>query len=243
MMKLPLRAMVLCAGRGERMRPLSDACPKPLLEVAGASMLDRMLDRLTGCELVVVNGWHLADRIERHLAERSGRPRTLFLREGILLDTGGGVANALPHLGAAPFLVCNGDVLITHGEQSPVDRLAAAWDDAAMDALMLLQPRESAGGFRGKGDFFRRDGGSLWRDRDAPAMPLVYASMQIVHPRLLDDAPEGPFGFNLLWDRAMARGRLHGIVHDGGWFTVDTPENLASAPDWLARQGERGHGV
>jgi MurNAc alpha-1-phosphate uridylyltransferase len=234
--------MVLCAGRGERMRPLSDASPKPLLEVSGASMLDRMLDRLTGCELVVVNGWHLADRIERHLAKRSGAPRTLFLREDMLLDTGGGVANALPHLGAAPFLVCNGDVLITQGEQSPVDRLAAAWDDAAMDALMLLQPRESAGGFRGKGDFFRRDDGSLWRDRDAPAMPLVYASMQIVHPRLLDDAPEGPFGFNLLWDRAMARERLHGIVHDGGWFTVDTPENLASAPDWLARQGKRDHG-
>lgn len=241
-MKAPARAMVLCAGRGERMRPLSDTCPKPLLEIAGRNLLDRMLDRLAGCDLVVVNGWHLAERIADHLDARRERPPTVFSRESTLLDTGGGVVHALAHLGAAPFLVCNGDVLITESAHPAVDRLAAAWDDDAMDALMLLQPRERAGGFRGKGDFFREADGRLWRDRAAPAMPLVYASMQIVHPRLLQEAPEGPFGFNLLWDRALARGRLHGIVHEGGWFTVDTPENLEAAPAWLAAQDGGQHG-
>jgi N-acetyl-alpha-D-muramate 1-phosphate uridylyltransferase len=236
-MNAPRRAMVLCAGRGERMRPLSDTCPKPLLEIAGRSLLDRMLDRLVGCEQVVVNAWHLADRIAEHVAVRSGPPPIVLSREDELLDTGGGVVHARHHLGDAPFVVCNGDVLITQGNPTALDRLAAAWDDAAMDVLMLLQPRERAGGFRGKGDFFRAEDGRLWRDRDALEMPLVYASMQIVHPRLIDGAPEGPFGFNLLWDRAIAEGRLHGIVHDGGWFTVDTPENLAAAPAWLAEHG------
>jgi len=241
-MTMPRRAMVLCAGRGERMRPLSDTCPKPLLEIAGATLLDRMLDRLAGCDLVVVNAWHLADRIADHVAQRAAPPRLMLSRENMLLNTGGGVVNARVHLGDAPFLVCNGDVLITEGEVPALERMAAVWDDTTMDVLMLLQPRESAGGFRGKGDFFREADGRLWRDREAPSMPLVYASMQIVHPRLLTDAPEGPFGFNLLWDKAAARGRLFGVVHDGGWFTVDTPENLAAAPAWLARNGGTDHG-
>ncbi|MDA1073065.1 MAG: nucleotidyltransferase family protein [Proteobacteria bacterium] len=241
-MTMPRRAIVLCAGRGERMRPLSDACPKPLLEVAGATLLDRMLDRLAGCELVVVNAWHLADRIAEHVARRPPPPHLLLSRESVLLDTGGGVANARAHLGDGPFLVCNGDVLITEGKETALERLARAWNDETMDALMLLQPRESAGGFRGRGDFFREPDGRLWRDRQAPSMPLVYASMQIVHPRLLAGAPDGPFGFNLLWDKAAAQGRLHGIVHDGGWFTVDTPENLAAAPAWLAQNGGQDDG-
>ena len=236
-MTMPERAMVLCAGRGERMRPLSDTCPKPLLEVAGTSLLDRMLERLADCELVVVNAWHLADRIAEHVARRPPPPHVLLSREAVLLDTGGGVVQARAHLGEAPFLVCNGDVLITEGPVPALERLAAAWDDSTMDVLMLLQPREFAGGFRGRGDFFREADGRLWRDREAPSMPLVYASMQIVHPRLLLGAPEGPFGFNLLWDKACAQGRLHGIVHDGGWFTVDTPGNLEAAPAWLARHG------
>lgn len=241
-MKAPGRAMVLCAGRGERMRPLSDTCPKPLLEVAGRCLLDRMLDRLAGCELVVVNAWHLAEQVADHLAQRPPPPHVLLLRESVLLDTGGGVVHARAHLGDAPFVVCNGDVLITEGPVPALERLASAWDESSMDVLMLLQPRERAGGFRGKGDFFREADGRLWRDASAPAMPLVYASMQIVHPRLLLGAPDGPFGFNLLWDRAAAQGRLHGIVHDGGWFTVDTPENLEAAPAWLARNGGSRHG-
>ena len=231
------RAMVLCAGRGERMRPLSDTTPKPLIAVAGRSLLDRMLDRLTAFELVAVNAWHLADRVEAHAAARQGPPATVVLREPVLLDTGGGIVNALPHLGAAPFLAAAGDVLLTEGVVPAVERLAAAWDDGAMDVLMLLQPRERAGGFTGRGDFFREPDGRLWRDRAAPAMPFVYASLQVIHPRLMAQAPEGPFSMNVLWDRAASEGRLHGIVHDGGWFTVDTPANLEAAPDWLARHG------
>jgi MurNAc alpha-1-phosphate uridylyltransferase len=235
---MPLtRGMVLCAGRGERLRPLTERCPKPLVNVAGRCLLDRMLDRLARFELVVVNAWHLADQVARHVARRPPPPRLLLSREDALLDTGGGVAKALPHLGTDPFLVANGDVLIADGGTPLVDRLATAWDDAAMDVLMLLQPRESAEGFAGRGDFFLEPDGRLWRDRAAPAMPYVCASVQIVHPRLFGDAPQGPFSFNLLWDRAAAAGRLFGLVHDGAWMTVDTPANLAAAPDWLARHG------
>jgi len=128
-------------------------------------------------------------------------------------------------------------VLLTERGRPVVERLAEAWDEATTDVLMLLQPRDAAGGFRGRGDFFLEDGGRLWRDRAAPSMPMVFASLQIVHPRLFEGAPAEPFSMNVLWDRAAVAGRLRGIVHDGGWFTVDTPENLAAASAWLAHHG------
>lgn len=231
------RAMVLAAGRGVRLKPLTDMTPKPLVEVAGRTLLDRALDRFAAMELVVVNAHHLADQVAEHLHARA-QPPTILSREIELLDTGMGVKNALGDLGSSPFFISSADILITTGASGdPVDRLAAAWDGATMDALLLLQPRDIAGGFRSPGDFdLDRDGRPIRRG-DAPAADYVYASTQLVHPRLFDGSPDKPFSFNLLWDKAIAAGRLYAIVHDGGWFTVDTPENLAAAPGWLARHG------
>lgn len=247
-MSLPRRAMVLAAGRGRRMRPLSDTTPKPLIEIAGRSPLDRMLDRFAELELVVVNACHLAGRIEEALARRR-RPPLLLSREEAALDTGGGVMRALPHLAAGPlsgeapdreapddgraFAVANGDVLLKEPGQPALQRLAAAWNGAQMDALLLLVPRAGAGGFAGGGDFFLDAGGRPRRRGGRREAPFVYAGMQLVHPRLFVDAPAGAFSFNLLWDRAIGRGRLRGAIHDGGWFTVDRPAAIAAAERWL----------
>ncbi len=233
-MTVPRRAMILAAGRGERMRPLTDSVPKPLVPVAGRSMLDRMLDRLAGLERVVVNACHLAGKVEAALAGRLDPPVTV-LREERLLGTGGGVANALGLLGEAPFLVANGDVLLTEPVCPAPRTLAGAWDPERMDALLLLVPKERAAGFRYAGDFFLDDGMRLRRRGGAARAPFVYASLQIVRPGLFDGAPTGAFSFNLLWDRAARRNRLFGVVHDGGWMTVDTVENLAEAGPWLRR--------
>jgi len=227
--------MVLAAGRGERMRPLSDHTPKPLIEIAGRSMLDRMLDRLEDCEKVVVNAWHLADRIEEAVAHRT-KPLVVVSREIDLLDTGGGVAAALSHLAPEPFVVAAGDVVVTEGAHPALEILARAWDGSAMDALLLLVPLERAGGFRGAGDFFRDGNGRLQRRGGADRAPYVYGSMQIVHPRLFDNAPAGAFSFNRLWDRAIGDGRLFGAIHEGGWFTIDRPENITAAEAWLEEQ-------
>ncbi|MBC6440792.1 MAG: nucleotidyltransferase family protein [Rhodospirillales bacterium] len=231
-MMAPSRAMILAAGRGMRMRPISDHTPKPLIEIGGRSMLDRMLDRFHGFGTVVVNAWHLAGRIADALEQR-GDPAVVLSRESDLLDTGGGVLNALDMLGADPFVVANGDVLIAERGTPALEILAAAWDERRMDALLLLVPTAEAGGFRGAGDFFLDEDHRPVRRGEAPHAPFVYASLQIVHPRLLRDAPEPPFSFNLLWDKALAAGRLFGVQHDGGCFTVDTPENLEAAERWL----------
>ncbi len=231
------RAMVLAAGRGVRLKPLTETTPKPLVAVAGRTLLDRALDRFAAMELVVVNAHHLADQVADHLHGRT-QPPTMLSRETDLLDTGLGVKNALGDLGASPFFISSADILITTGAAGdPLDRLAAAWDDGAMDALLLLQPRDEAGGFRAAGDFDLDRHGRPTRRGDAPAADYVYASTQLVHPRLFAGSPDEPFSFNLLWDKAISAGRLFAVVHDGGWFTVDTPENLAAAPGWLAIHG------
>ena len=232
-MSVPRRAMILAAGRGRRMRPVSGSVPKPLIEIGGRSMLDRMLDRFAGFDGVAVNAWHLADRVERAVARRADPPVTLF-RETTLLDTGGGVLNALSWLGGEPFVVANGDILLSEPRTPAVRSLGAAWDRARMDALLLLVPRERAAGFRGAGDFLADGEGRLARRGGARRAPFVYAGMQIVSPGLFDDAPAPPFSFNVLWDRAIAAGRLYGAVHDGGWFTVDTPAAIARGEAWLA---------
>ncbi len=230
----PTCAMILAAGRGERMRPLTDRMPKPVIPVAGRSALDRMLDRLAGFERVVVNAWHLAEAIEAAVATRRDPP-VLVVREEHVLGTGGGVANALGFLGDAPFLVANGDVLLTDSPGlTVVESLARAWDGDTTDALLVVVERERARGYRYGGDFFMTQGNRLVARGGRDAAPFVYASVQIVHPRLLEGAPEGAFSFNLLWDRAARRGKLRGVVWHGGWMTVDTIDNLAVAADWLA---------
>ncbi len=230
----PTRAMVLAAGLGERMRPLTDSTPKPLIEVRGRPMIDRVLDRLdaAGVREAVVNLHHLGDRLEQHLADRR-RPKILFSPEEVLLDTGGGVTKALPHLGKQPFFALNGDVVWLDGGQPALERLAAAWDDAEMDVLLLLHPTVFAHGYHGSGDFFMSPVGRLRRRREREVAPFIFTGIQVLHPRFFTDLPEGAFSLNLLYDRAAEAERLWGLRHDGEWFHVGTPEALAEVEDAL----------
>lgn len=229
------RAMVLAAGRGVRLRPLTDTLPKPLVEVGGVAMIDRALDALVraGVTHAVVNAHHLGGLIEAHLAARR-YPAIHLSRESEPLETGGGTAKALPVLGAAPFFAVNADVVWLDGETPALTRLARAWDDARMDALLLVHPVDASVGYDGAGDFALHGDGRLARRGAAPSAPFVFASVQILHPRLFAGAPDGPFSLNLLYDRALAAGRLFGLRHDGGWLHVGSMAGLAAAERALA---------
>jgi MurNAc alpha-1-phosphate uridylyltransferase len=208
-------AMILAAGRGERMRPLTDAMPKPLIPVGGMPMLEHTLARLKtqGVVNIVVN---VEDR---------------------LLDTGGSVKNALPLLGNGPFFVLNGDSLWRDGPQEPtLERMEGRWGADRMDALLLLHPLHKVIGREAKdrGDYFIEPRGRLRHRGQAPLSPYVFASVSLCHPRLFRDSPDGPFSLLQLWHRAEAEGRLHGMIHDGDWFHIGTPQALAAAERVLA---------
>lgn len=221
-------AMILAAGRGERMRPLTDSMPKPLIPVAGRSMLERAMDRLqrTGVQNIVVNAHHFGNQIAERL---HGRARVL--QEDHLLDTGGGVRNALPLLGNGPFFVLNGDGLWRDGPESMLGRLAAAWDPSRMDALLLLHPLATAIGREEKdrGDYYLEPDGRIRHRGTAESAPYLFASISVCDSRLFNGSPEGPFSLLKLWTRSEQAGRLHGLVHDGDWFHVGTPAALAAA--------------
>jgi len=223
----PDRAMVLAAGKGVRLRPITLSKPKPLVSVDGRPMLDMVLDRLAeiGIEEVVVNTHHLGHMVEGHVQNRL-RPRIRISREELLLETGGGVKKALPFLGERPFFVLNGDVVWRDGKVPTLLRLAQAWDDRSMDALLLLHPTASAVGYEGSGDFVMDQLGRLRRRRENEIAPFLFAGLQILRPTLFADTPEDPFSLNLLYDRALAAGRLYGLRHDGTWYHVGTPEDL-----------------
>ncbi len=234
----PTIAMVLAAGHGVRMRPLTETRPKPLIEVAGRTLLDRVLDRLHGAGLrrAVVNHHHLGAMIEAHLAGR-GDLEIALSPETALLDTGGGVAKALPLLGERPFFVVNGDVVWLDGTMPALARLATAWDDGKMDALLLLHPVVAAHGYDGSGDYFASPTGLLRRRAEREVAPFIFAGLQILSPKLFAGAPEGAFSLNRLYDKAEAEGRLWGIRHDGEWFHVGTPEGLAEVDEVLRSLG------
>ncbi|MGE0120608.1 MAG: phosphotransferase [Dongiaceae bacterium] len=234
----PTRAMVLAAGFGTRLRPITDTVPKPMVTVAGKPMIDTVIDRLAavGVGEIVVNTHHLAEVIETHLKARR-QPRITFSREREILETGGGIKQALPLLGAQPFYVVNGKIVWLNGKVDALVRLAEAWDDAAMDGLLLLQPTVSAVGYNGPGDFFIDQVGRLRRRREWEVAPFVYAGIQILHPRLFAGAPDGAFSLNLLYDRAIEGERLYGLRHDGEWFHVSTPQQLAEVEARIARGG------
>ena len=231
---MPERAMILAAGLGERMRPLTDARPKPLIEVRGTALIDSILDRLAaaGINEVVINLHYLGEMIEAHLKDRAA-PRIHYTREAERLETGGGVRKALPLLGADRFFVVNGDVSWLDGYTPALHRLARAWDDAEMDVLLLLHSTAYAVGYEGSGDFVLRPDGRLRRRREREVAPFVFAGVQILHPRLFAGAPEGPFSLNRLYDAAEEAGRLWGLRHDGQWFHVGTPEQLAEVEEAL----------
>ena len=236
----PVRAMVLAAGKGLRLRPITLSRPKPLVEVGGQTMLDGVLDRLAeaGVAEAVVNAHYLGQMIESHLQGRT-RPRIHLSHEEALLETGGGVKKALPLLGEEPFFVINGDILWRDGKVPALRRLAEAWDGARMDALLLLQPTATAVGYEGLGDFVMDQLGRLRRREEGEVAPFLFAGLQILSPGLFAGTPDGPFSLNLIYDRARAAGRLYGLRHDGAWYHVGTPEDLQRVEAALAPGGEQ----
>jgi len=232
-MSMPTHAMVLAAGRGERMRPITETTPKPLVKVAGRAMLDRVFDHLDAVRVPhrVVNTHWLAAKIAVHLAHTPG---VILSNEETLLETGGGVARALPLLGPAAFFVCNADIVWIDGARPALLRLAGLWDESRMDALLLMQHVDRAFGYLGVGDYFLDAEGGLKRRSPSGRAPFVFTGVQILHPRLFKDVPGGPFSLNILYDRAEQAGRLFGLAHDGEWLHIGTPQALAAAEIHLA---------
>ena len=213
------------------MRPLTDNLPKPLIRVGGKALIDYGLDQLAevGVEAAVVNVHYLADKIERHLAARK-RPRIVISDERKeLLNTGGGVVKAMHHLGDAPFFHINSDSIWIDGVRGNLQRLADAFDPVKMDALLLLAPAATSIGYRGRGDFTMAADGCLRRRAEREIVPFVYAGAALLSPALVGNAPRGAFSLNLLFDEAMAMGRLHGLRLDGLWMHVGTPDAIAAA--------------
>jgi MurNAc alpha-1-phosphate uridylyltransferase len=236
MSRLGHSAMVLAAGLGQRMRPLTLTRPKPLIEVAGKALIDYGFDRLraAGVETAVVNVHYLHEQIEAWAA-RQPAPRILISDErDAILDTGGGIARALPLLGGDPFFVINSDSFWQDEGEPALDRLRAQWDDAAMDCLLLLCPLNRTVGYDGTGDFVLGGDGRLRRRGATAGEALAYIGGYLVSPRLFRDCPAGSFSMNVLWDRAIAAGRLFGIAHRGRWLHVGTPEAIALAEQALA---------
>lgn len=232
MVFVPKKAFVLAAGKGMRMRHLTENCPKPLVRVGGKAMLDHCLDNLVaaGVEEIVVNTWYLGHMIVDHLKDYKAA-KIVFSNETELLDTGGGVKRALHHFGDDPFFVLNADVLWEDGPSKPaLSRLAEKWDGGKMDVLLLLHPAGSLPGYAGAGDYYLEDGS------DKPVFAkgsggnieanYIFAGPRIAHPRIFEGAPEGAFSFLELFHKAEAAGRLYAVPHDGAWHHVGTPEAL-----------------
>ena len=232
---VPEVAMVMAAGLGKRMRPLTATRPKPLIEVAGKPLIDHALDRLraAGVRKAVVNVHYLADSVEAHLAHRKCGLETVVSDERkLLLETGGGLVKAMPLIDSDPFLVVNSDNLWIDGPVDALKLLAANWDENRMDCLLLLVPLSSAHCHGGRGDFHMSPTGALTRRRPRGVAPFVYTGIQIVSKRLFaGEVPEGPFSTNILWDRAIAAGRCFGAVHQGLWFDIGRPENIRKAEE------------
>lgn len=233
----PKTAIVLAAGLGKRMLPITATMPKPLVRVAGKTLIDFALDRLDeiGMETVVVNVHHFADMLEAHLRHRTA-PRIVISDERAeVLETGGGVKKALPILEKGPFITFNSDSIWIEGEEPNLARLVAAWDPERMDILMLVAPRETSVGYEGNGDFHRNADGRLRRRGADASAAFVYAGVAIVKPELVVDTPEGPFSANFFYDRAIAKNRLFGLPLDGQWLHVGEPQAIAEAEECLAR--------
>ena len=227
----PRRAMVLAAGLGTRMRPLTDTVPKPMVRVAGRALIDHVLDRLAeaGVERAVVNVHYFADQLQQHLSQRKAPKIVISDERGLLLGTGGGVKKALPELGDMPFFHINSDSIWLDGVQSNLARLADAFDAKTMDALLLLAPTTGSVGYAGRGDFAMAADGRLRKRDEQEVAPFVFAGAAILSPALFKDAPPGEFSLTTLFDRAADAGRLHGLRLEGLWIHVGTPEAVAAA--------------
>ena len=234
---VPQTAMVLAAGLGKRMRPLTATRPKPMVEVAGKPLIDHCLARLraAGVKKAVVNVHYLADSLEAHLR---AAPQDLEIaisdERAQLLETGGGMVHALPLLDADPFLVVNSDNFWVDGPVDSLRLLASHWDDAKMDALLLLVPLARAHCHNGQGDFHMNAKGVLRRKKAGTVAPFVYIGIQMLSKRIFEgEVPEGPFSTNILWDRAIAKKRCYGAVHQGLWVDVGAPPAIQKTEEIL----------
>lgn len=229
-------AMILAAGLGKRMRPLTASQPKPLVRVAGKALIDHALDRLAeaGIARAVVNVHYLADALEAHVLARKAPQVTVSDERALLLETGGGMAKALPGL-PDPFFALNADNIWLDGPKNAFLDLSRRWDAQAMDALLLVVPHARAANFSGPGDFHMDPLGRLSRRRDGRIAPFIFTGIQLVSHRLMREAPEGPFSTNILWNRAIAEGRLYGLSFTGQWFEVGTPQAIRPTEEALQR--------
>ncbi len=227
--EVPRTAMIMAAGLGKRMRPLTATKPKPLIEVGGKALLDHVLEKLraAGVRKIVVNVHYLAGALEAHLMSCDhGLDVVISDERDLLMETGGGLIKAAPLIDCDPFLALNSDNLWIDGPADTLKVLASQWDDSKMDALLLLVPQARALNHKGMGDFHMERSGRLRRRERSHVAPFVFTGVQMASKRLLRDAPEGPFSTNILWDRAIEEGRCFGAVHQGLWFDVGTPQSI-----------------
>src|SRR5947199_7617877 len=229
----PAKAMVLAAGLGIRMRPLTDRMPKPLVPVAGRPLLDHVLDKLAeaGVREAIVNVHYLPDQIIDHVAARAQPKVTISDERDVVLGTGGGVVKALPLLGNAPFFHVNADTLWIDGVRSNLARLAEAFDPSRMDILLLMAPTTSSIGYAGAGDYAMAADGTLRKRKEHQVVPFVYAGVAVMSPAIYAGAPQGAFSLTRMFDRAEDEGRLYGLRMDGVWMHVGTPDAIAAAED------------
>lgn len=229
----PTKAMVLAAGLGLRMRPLTETMPKPLVAVAGQPLLDHVLDKLAAADIgeAVVNVHYLPDQIIDHVKSRTAPKIIISDERDQVLGTGGGVKKALPLLGDAPFYHLNADTLWIDGARSNLVRLAENFDPAKMDILLLMAPTANSIGYSGKGDYEMRADGTLRRRKENQVVPFVYAGVAILSPAIFADAPSGEFALTKLFDRTNEAERLYGLRLDGVWMHVGTPDAVRAAED------------
>ncbi|MDE2495391.1 MAG: nucleotidyltransferase family protein [Alphaproteobacteria bacterium] len=235
-MKSPTRAMIMAAGLGTRMRPLTNDRPKPLVVVGGKPLIDHAIDRLVaaGVTMIVVNVHYMAEMIKNHLAGREDVDIHFSDESDGLLGTGGGVAKALANFGNESFFIHNSDTIWVEGYGAALDRMMSRWNPDQMDALLLMAPMVTAMGYEGTGDFMMDGEGHLSRVPPGRVSPFAYPGVQIVHPRLFDNAPAGGFSTNVLWDHAIEKERLFGVRLDGVWVHVGTPQAVVEADTFLA---------
>ncbi len=229
-------AMVMAAGLGKRMRPLTATRPKPMVQLAGKPLIDHCLDKLwdAGICNVVVNVHYLADSLEAHL-EGVSYPMNIRISDERekLLETGGGLIKALPMIEEDPFFCLNSDNIWMDGPQNVFEQLSSQWDTDKMDALLLLVPHQRACNYRGQGDFILDTSGRLARRKPRRVAPFVFSGIQLMSKKLISNAPQDAFSTNIFWDRAIAEGRLYGVVHQSLWFDVGTPASIAPTEEML----------
>ncbi len=230
-------AMVLAAGLGTRMAPLTDTVPKPLVPLGGKALVDHVLDRLAlaGVERAVVNVHHMAGQIETHLEARTSPAIEISDERDLLLDTGGGVARALPMLGANAFFIHNSDSVWSEGPRPCLVQMAEVWNADIMDTLLLLAPKAATLGYDGRGDFDMSADGAVARPGGSGEAPFAFTGVSLADAGLFEGAPEGKFSLNKLWDKAISKGRAHGMRHEGVWMHVGTPEAVREAEERMRR--------